>query len=83
MCIGIYYVCVCIIYIIYIYCVLCLWVYEITSWRMALVKAKRRVAEQIDMVRYLSAKRVIPSGQKKKYVYKKKKKSINNIYKEE
>lgn len=39
-------------------------VYEIiTSWRMALVKAKRRVAEQIDIVGYLSATRVIPNGQ--------------------
>ena len=61
--------CVCEIYIIYIYCML---VYEITSWCMALVKAKRLVAEQIDIVRYLSAMRVIPNGQKK-YVYKKKK----------
>jgi len=61
-------------------------IYEITSWRMALVKAKRRVAEQIDIVRYLSATRVIPNGQKNMCVRKKKnkkKKSINNIYKEE
>jgi len=59
---------------------------------MALVKAKRRVAEQIDIVRYLSVTRVIPNGQKKKikkYAYKEGKKSINNththtyLYKEE
>jgi len=44
-------------------------IYEITSWRMALVKAKRRVAEQIDIVRYLSATRVIPNGQRRKKIY--------------
>lgn len=62
MCIGIH---VCVYNIHYIHILCTVLVYEITSWRMALVKAKRRVAEQIDIVRYLSAMRVIPNGQKK------------------
>lgn len=49
-------VCVCMLIGIYRYD-------AITSWRMALVKAKRRVAEQIDIVRYLSA----TGSRKKKY----------------
>jgi len=65
---------VCIIYII-IHILCTVLVYEITSWRMALVKAKRRVAEQIDIVRYLSAMRVIPNGQKKKNMCIKRKKN--------
>jgi len=60
--------CVCVYNTYYIYILCSLLVYEITSWRMALVKAKRRVAEQIDIVRYLSAMRVIPNGKKKKCV---------------